>query len=182
MVATKKKRLTNAEKRVAIAKDVLENLDRLKVRQGNYICGTLLEEVDPKDNAQEKVKAIQAYCTVCALGACLLSHIRLWDRVMMGEIAGTYPTLYLNVQYAGTTAPLKRYFTQRQLNLIESAFEMRPMNKEHAASDEEIAQAKFFGLGYINSQNRLKAIMENIIENEGTFKPCHMLGKLLGKL
>ena len=177
MVATKKKRLTNAEKRVAIAEDVLENLDRLIVRTGNYICGTLPEEVNPKDNAQEKVKAIQAYCTVCALGACLLSHVRLWDRVMMGEIVGTYPTQYLNVRYADTTAPLKRYFTQRQLNLIESAFEVRPLNKEYAASDEEIAQAMFFGRGYtgksydIISKNRLKAIMKNIVKNEGAFVP-----------
>lgn len=90
------KNLSNKEKRVAIAKDVLSQLDlkRIKAESGTY----LVTEDDR--------------CTCCALGSLVVASCSLKDK-----------SIHNMESFDDCKDHLKKYFSTMQLNLIESAFE-----------------------------------------------------------
>ena len=70
------------------------------------------------------------------------------------------------IEHSTVISYLKKYFTVPQLNLIEIAFEQTEIFKHPLKS-----KAIKFGEQYKHPKSRLRAILNNILENNGVFKP-----------
>ena len=160
--------MTRAQMRVAIAKDVLKqiSLHRIKIRAGGYWSigpsgpSSFIYNIQPV--GQEEIK--EKHCTVCAAGAAVTSAIRLFNEEKISTRNSCDDDA---VFIAG-----RRWFTKRQLAMIEAAFEdpgARPM-VEHITF-HEIDRCEQFAERNKSSIGRAKAIFENIIENRGNFVP-----------
>lgn len=153
---------------------------------GEYIDITLKGTANKGDDLQKIIKTKVANCRVCALGAAMVSYVRLYDKVKVGaaEVSGTDgyydygKDAYKN--YEGLigerpTETLSKLFSTDQLDLIETAFErmrMGSLDSDAGYEDGSPAEAALeFGGEYYDPEVRLKAIMKNIIKNEGTFRP-----------
>ncbi len=159
-------KMSDAEKRVAVAKDVLEQLAAGKylASAGTYFSTKSLdkaEEMYGDDRARKptmdrdvRTMLQTEKCEVCARGACFASVVRFQNGVKLGDIVNGD---------VDTSTP--DYFTDNQLEIIESAFEIwnrgdRPGN--YNWSD-------LWRWKQLSSADRMSAIMENIVANEGTF-------------
>ena len=180
-------------KRLAIARDVLAQLKlkRYKSTPGTYLHINDvpdIDTIDPNVSIQELFKTQpDVSCEVCALGACFMSLINLDNKVNVGQFC-TEEELdynsrkYLDADFDLMHERLGKYFPGHMLALIESAFEMREMG----TSDTDPRFARFYeaydlipehlyqpaivwGKRYKNSNERLKAIMQNIVRNGGDF-------------
>ena len=175
------KKLTAAEKRVAIAEDTIKwlNSRAIKATTGTYFGapakGIKVKSYDDKlDLALEKTKGT---CRVCALGGMFYSMVRRFDEVTVGignidsQPSSDY---FLGVDGFSVFDELEKYFSHQQLAAIESAFEQRDMfeYEDHAKmSDAEMVWSQDFTRGAKTPADRLRAIMNNIIENKGKFRP-----------
>ncbi len=157
-MATKtKKRLTKAQRRVAIAKDVLKWLPETSCDTGYLDYQSTVLSLSDEDNASDRVLEMTKKCSVCALGATMLAYVRVFDRITVGEMRehlGEY-----------RNGPLSVIFGEKQLRLIECYY----MN--WAYSEHKIYPQSFCDL-HPDRKDRLRAIMRNIIKNKGTFIPA----------
>jgi hypothetical protein len=175
-----------AKARVAIAFDVLQSVDSLKVTNdgwyladptGKYYKDQNGEECidlrdfkgDVKEEATKHLSKLQK-CEVCALGACVISQVKLFNKLPMSKLlSGDRPnTREINPNRDMVSKSLSRFFSQEQLNLIETAFEAGGHHLIVANPDPNAVE---FGRNYDSPKKRLKAIMGNIIVNDGEFCP-----------
>lgn len=171
---TKKKpfhRLTAAQKRVAVARDAIAQLNqgRFIADHGHYISldrkTTEAEVIDQKLLTSRK----QITCRVCVTGAAALSYIRKFNRkTLPGEFC-------MSQDVAGI---LSKVFTPAQLGLMEIAYEGQLHGMHFTCPDFNAGQRaedfreKYKGGTYAQADNdRVVAIFQNIIDNKGTFKP-----------
>ncbi len=168
-------RATLAEKRVLIAKDVLEQL-KLKVivaESGVYFKSRQIEDLTDfsfRRNGEETQANYEKglreavlsgevnRCRACAKGSLLLSCVLYRNQVKLGDamdaLDGRMPTAGLN-----------RIFTEAQLDLMEDVFE------DNLCDDEKALYPKLAKMARIGSdRRRLTAIMRNVIKNKGTFQ------------
>ncbi len=151
---------------VEIAKDVLKHIGHFKVADKT---GYVLGEYEAGDSVLECTKS----CTVCALGAMFLTHLDNTDSLKVT------PTGWFRIESFDVYEQLSEVFTEEQLGLIEAAFECDwgcyyddTWDIENGfPEDHPCFKAEAFGRSYTEPRERLVAIMENIIANEGTFKP-----------
>lgn len=179
------KKLTPAQMRIAIAKDVLAQLKLKKLRpevgwwaDDSHLGGLedwAWEKLDETNTTKEGVCTIntQDYsknvksCRVCALGAIFMGISNLYGI----NITGADPDMY-NVFEDLSKSPLKEYFSKDQLQLMECAFEGGGGAHDIYTIDKKVRGfALAFHYAFDSDKDRLKAIMENIIKNKGTFKP-----------
>ena len=66
---------------------------------------------------------------------------------------------------------MKKIFTRNQLALIENAFETGRGVYKYQAGEVAAEKAFLFGSKFVDEDKRMIAIMQNIIDNKGTFKP-----------
>jgi len=159
--------MTKAEARVAIAKDVLRNLRFLRICRGNY-CTGMLSVHDKTEQIQDHVKEVQMKCEVCALGACVISAARLFNHLTFGEASDEgFDGSWFNLHGDDVYRVLRPHFGGERCNLIEHAFE-KGMHG-HPKRFREAAAA--FGEKYLDHHQRLRAIMLNIVRNQGEFRP-----------
>lgn len=164
---TKKQR----EKVVAIAKDVLKQIPKLTVAQGTYI--NFDNDVAQSDVEGQELQALLPKlmkgkaCKVCALGACMISHVRLFDKFKIPEAGYAGDSIALSD--GDFRDDLVASFGERNLSLIECAFEMDDYHGDADLDDKEVAVT--WGEQYDKSDDRLRAIMKNIIANNGEFLP-----------
>lgn len=188
------------KKCVAVAQDVLEHMRGIAVAEGTYCEGRLPAGVSKaKDSAKKHIDGISKGCQVCALGACFLSYIRLYNNFSLGQLVGTFSDRVsedesFEVDYHDMTKELETIFTPAQMCLIETAFEKVCINddalldsyycecedgddydRDEYTTDAEIEAAVLFGQKYENVRLRLRAIMKNIVKNDGLFIPCKKL-------
>jgi hypothetical protein len=152
--------MTKREKAVAIAKDALNQLDKLQVVHGLYL------ESEPNNwaesgSAQCKIDEISNGCKVCAKGAMFLSKIRLgndWDFKDFKHNFKHDP--FFNPFFNGVrlyttdtaiTTHLEDAFDKKELDEIEEAFECSHM------------------LRHLRGAARLRVILEHIVNNNGRF-------------
>lgn len=172
---TKKKPPTKVEMRIAIAKDVLKQLAAKKIKAKQRVYGEfkLKALVKEGDDLQTilKTNLKTKSCDACALGAAMISYVRLYDKVKVGE--EVHPDDYSPKELAMDRPELTlgKVFPPEQLDLIEAAFEHDGGLVYYSVSELELENAKDFGRHFKSSYNRLKAIMGNIVKNKGTFKP-----------
>jgi hypothetical protein len=175
-----KKKLTKAEMRIAIAKDVIA---QIKAKKYNPTQGTWVDQVGGQDydswlyhNALSCEIDVQNYtknikkCNVCALGSLFVSAVNKYNNVY-----GTFDTVSTDKVFdfkdMNNNSPLLRYFTLNQIQLIEHTFE-GGIGAVYWDSDHSMVnKSHAFYSRYPDSKDRLLAIMKNIVENNGTFKP-----------
>lgn len=165
---------SKAERRVAVAKDVIYRLKR-NLQKGYLGYGNgkaeLPKRVTLEDSVQPYINKVQKQCNACALGSCFLSYIRLENNVKFKDIAMFKiedGILDIYIERYDIEKSLKTIFSEKQMSLIESAFE-----KSYTFGNGlvNMDQAVSFGEGFDINKGRIIAIMENIVENKGTFKP-----------
>lgn len=158
----------DAVKAIAVAKDVIKQLNKLHL-SSTYVSirsdKHSLDEIEAKD-LQEVIDEIQKKCQVCAMGAVFLSKIRLYNGVTTQNLL-QYNTGYYR-GYSPLLKPflvesLKDCFTEENLDEIERSFELW-----NGPLDNTCYQ---FGIKYKTKKARLRAIMKNIIKNNGVFIP-----------
>ena len=170
--------LTPAKKRVAIAKDVIANINAKK-----YVAcmGSYVNIYNTNLDSQSLQKVLpQVTCSVCALGAMFVSDVKFNNNFNVGDST----TSKIDNQ-------LSKYFSKGQLALIEIAFErfdtiydddeeeLRIENgyyshislKKLKITEDDVSSAIKFYNKFDTSEETLIAIMENIIKNKGKFKP-----------
>ena len=175
--------MTRQQMRVVLAKDVIKlvNANKLSVMSGN---GYIVEKdrFDFKDLCDMEilnraaVELLQQKCEVCAQGALLLCRIDRFNKLGPQDISLSYE--YWDQRYCiscgnkDTIRGLDGIFTKKQLDLIETAFENTPsIVEEDYDEDDVIPPEVAFGANFEDDADRLVAIMQNIIDHNGTFKP-----------
>lgn len=169
---------SSAEKRVMIARDVIT-----QINIGQYIAASTYYTPD----IWRKMRMSKGFgemlpreipesdpCICCGIGSCMLSMAKM-EGFTKKDIVGRGTSAFLN--------DLRKYFSERQLALIEEFFENSwyPVNNGNSVggfamwdiSQEEkniINQSKQF-FTHKQPSARLLQIMENIIRNEGIFDP-----------
>lgn len=149
-------KMTPSNRRVTIAKDTIAALIAKKIvaYQGDgYLSDRHTENGDKLPDDYK--------CNVCALGG---MFIGLTTRIK-GLSVKTESGLRSQV-----IEPLVEYFDVYQLAAIEYAFE-RGAVALHGLNPDEAFRCEDFGMEYEDHNDRLIAIMQNIIDNKGTFKP-----------
>ena len=162
-----------ADARVAIALDVIETIliGRMTPKSGyGYLS---VKEASKEGNSSYEALALsvkrrgKTKCRVCAIGAAALCAIGLYDDAEVMEKGF----------YAGGASEqemrevLSKWFSGQQVDLLESAFECSKFNERDETAESSILRAVRFGERYENAEERLIAIMENIIKNKGLFRP-----------
>ena len=183
-------KLPKSEKAVLVAKDVLKQISigRYKPQAGRYIGDLVISDFsDSNAQINEKFDSIKS-CTACALGSILLSCTHLGNKLLFSDIGiiGKRKQVGIgNLKNANVVDLFKDIFSKKQLLLIETAFEgfngssygddqMSDRFGEYLGKILSKSEAKAcdkFTEKYNNDYDRLVAICENIIENNGKFKP-----------
>lgn len=168
---TKFDKLTKAGKRIAIAKDVLAQLRarKLQAKLGAWAvpAHTNINEL-PNDTDLAKLFESKQ-CMVCGVGALFVAAVEKCGNYHISEL-GPNPYRIEGDRVFDYLADRKKLFSNSQLRMIEIAFErgsgaMLPETKrERDARD-------FFPDEYVPAETRMRKIMQNIIDNGGTFNP-----------
>lgn len=164
---------TKADKRVLIAKDVIQQIEAGMYKPTSvYVnVNTRLDgDLDFQSNS-DKVK-----CECCGVGACLISLIRFTNNATIEEVDYSFHRKLSN--------RLEECFSVKQLALIELMFEQSIIkfcgevktnlggNWRSTFSEKEALKLNESKKLYKDSKKkRLIQIMENIVRNNGTFKP-----------
>lgn len=148
--------------RVAVAKDVIEQIlsEKLQARSGwGYVSPKDFNyRMKPSDNDFD---SIAECCNVCAMGAAMLSAFRLYDGEGFREIWLT------GVDRHAAVVQLDGVFGRQMLFDIELAFEA-----DCGCRDiHEPGSPRYFGGAFKNDDDRLIAIMQNIVDHDGEFRP-----------
>ena len=158
-------KLSKMEKRVAIAKDVLEQIKikKFKPAIGGYL--NLDEPIEEEINIQELLITKETTCRVCAIGGIFAS------KVILGNKCDTTLDRYdTGLDDDIMIDNLKSIFSEKELRKIEYAFEGFDVSYgDMNFSDKECSKYETFFESFENTEHRLKAIMLNIIKNKGKF-------------
>jgi hypothetical protein len=171
------KKATKAQKRVMIAQDVLAQLKAKRYVaesgcwvQANYNSAVPLADIKCKDSVKELFaeKTIQS-CNVCALGGLFMSCTNFNNNTLLEELDDVSEDLgNLIDEEEKLSNKLNKIFSTDQLKLIESYFEANGGFFQNGDEDERI---EAFYNKHPSDKKRLQLIMENIVENNGTFVP-----------
>lgn len=158
-------KLSNAEKRVVIAKDVIYRVEskRLGPAKASLFNDHLVEasfEPNPYLDLQDLLNRENNGCAGCAKGALVCSWIGNFNHYKYDDIHRMSSDLRTAASYP---VELKEIFGRKMLDLMEINFEGRtyPWTDESVKDSNINAEYNFNLLG----------IMENIVENNGEFIP-----------
>lgn len=157
--------LSQMEKRVAIAQDVIARISAGKIQA---IQGSLFQSKSGLNNDKTSLQQSfnQNLCEVCAKGGLICSWVGNFNK---------YNDIYdfsEDVEQ-GYPAELIEIFGKKLLDAIEVCFEGKTYPWHNEEFDEYIKDNIDFRNiptlfnKYKNNSNRLKAIMQNIIDNQG---------------
>jgi hypothetical protein len=186
------KKATKAQKRVMIAQDVLAQIKakRYVAEPGRWVVPTFSENFCNTDDYPDTVPSVQQLfaskeiesCNVCALGGLFMSCTNLNNHTTYDQFNDESEDIGSLIGYEeGLSNELDVFFSKNQLTLIEIYFED---GEGYFSIDNETVDTgsrfyKSIDFDHVNSFNdkyqddddRLKAIMKNIVENNGTFVP-----------
>lgn len=177
-------KLPPEKKRVTIAKDVIKalNAKRITPKQNYYLQVGYADDGDVTNESDAQTALLEGKlkCDVCALGSVFVCAVERMNKLKVGDL---YNDKYKMMDY------LSGVFDSEQLDLIECAFER---TRNHACTeldDDEARRAIELGRKFEtrtgncgcgdpkctvkrpDSEACMRAIMENIIANGGTFIP-----------
>lgn len=188
-----------SRKRILIAKDVIKHIQSGKIEPKATIYYKAVDpefsnyedvfdefqeykkqcELPKGIDAQQILKKPTVECQACALGSMFISDIIRNDAFSVKKMDG---------ERDSAAKRLSKHFSQLQLDMIEMAFEGRNIGDNDKLSDRNSLFGGWTDLGAkcvafynqfpkdrfgqdSNATKRLVAIMNNIIENKGEFKP-----------
>lgn len=176
-----------AERRVLIAQDVIA---QIKAKRFEAEPGTWTDMRIPKTSRIDLDASFQetfldnsgVTCQCCAVGSLFLGCTLFTNKIDNNEVGDNWA---LGDQLFGGHKfgnGFEKLFSRKQLGLIETAFEGTTgffqeddFSKTAAVrvSEQEITAAQEFNsrYGHAAPEKRLIAIMENIIQHKGAFKP-----------
>ncbi len=161
--------LPKDKQRVEIAKDVLKQLDlkRLVATHGKWVDFISGGYYDYKFPAESQVRSIlkDKNCGVCALGGLFVASVERANALVVKEVGYDYGdgTGVFNPNLTSISNYLTRFFDQDQINDIELAFE----KGKGGVTDTTLA--KYYEPDVTDPEDRMRLIMNNIIDNGGTF-------------
>ena len=174
------KKATKAQKRVMIAQDVLAQLKAKRYVaesgcwvQANYNSAVPLADIKYKDSVQDLFaeKTIES-CNVCALGGLFMSCTNFNNNTLLEDLDDVSEDLGALVdEEEKLSNKLNKIFSTPQLKLIETYFEA---NGGYFRDYDEDNRIEAFYNKHPSDKKRLQLIMENIVENEGTFVPAKL--------
>lgn len=148
--------------RALVAHDALAWLDAgaLEAGNGGYVCPTVggarYHRNEPSDMPLRD--AVLGRCRVCAIGGLFLARAVRRPTITVGDLCT--PGLHRH---------LADLFGDRQLQLIEVAYEA---NQDFATGKGEDSRlACLFGARHGDRTERLRAILQNVIDHDGEFVP-----------
>lgn len=161
-----------AKARVLVAKDVIAAVKakEMVATPGSYIelpddvrdrIEEIYDEMDsgktPTNNDARKVLG-RKRCGVCAVGAAAVGLVKRFDQEKITKLSGYRTALKL--------------FPYGMLHNMETAFEVDHLiGRADMRGHVNESAARKFGVRYKNPNARLEAIFQNIIDNDGDFKP-----------
>lgn len=167
--------LPHEKKKVLVAKDVIKHLNSKKIiaRQMSnvkFVGKKFNYYADPKGSIKEYMCSAPADdhdCAVCAKGGLFMSIIGRANKLQFEDV------------YFGTTVSssvfnqvLYNIFGREQIDLIEIAFEGRSdFYWMGMVKPQDRLAAIEFNKNVLDPDKKLRAIMENIIKNNGEFRP-----------
>ena len=168
---------TNRRKAVAIAKDVVAQLrlKRLKASPGDYcrveydhMYEYFEDSVNRKDSFQKTFKKNKKVsCRVCAMGAVFIGYINRFNKVTNDEVNDPDPGDIIEL--------VDDVFSEFQLRLMEMAFEGEwqdtKLVEDFSEKEQENMERKAeqYYRKYPDPDQRLRAIMLNVVRNNGEF-------------
>ncbi len=159
-------KLSKPQQRVAIAKDVLSALKKKKINPKHMSWVLITKAIEQEfRNASDttEVKDIinaQEHCECCALGACFIATLNRNGSLPVAALS--HIDIGNGFAHRDVLNYLQRYFDEPQLEAIESAFEQGVgyyYNGKAAKWRPELTCPT----------KRLRAIMTNIVNNNGRF-------------
>lgn len=172
-------RLPIHQQRIIVARDVIAQLKAEKYNAAHcylditFKDGAKVKESDQLQCSMSKV----ASCDVCAKGAIFLSTVRKSDNFQIGDasVNTDYDSdriIGICLDHDEVVETASNVFSERQLDLIECAFEQSHVLSEGSDLPSDVVDAAVtFGSDYCLDSVRLIAICQNIIDNEGIFNP-----------
>lgn len=176
-------------KRVRIAKDVIEQLDAKKLiaKHGTYLQLSSIAAKKKYDiryfswpdfeDKKSKIAETQISevvsansCKVCAIGAVFASAVKRANHCTIGDMNSDADGLNDDIFMRSY---LKSWFSREQLALMEIAFDRTDQSIDGDASgaDDDVLDAAYNFASKQTAGGRLRAIMQNIIDNDGEFVP-----------
>lgn len=173
----KKQKLSTAENRIAVAKDVLQRLrvGKLKAVSGSYVeenfkdteClyGPLVtgDDVDNHRDVRDVINSKLKSCEVCAKGALLISTIMKFDNMPATD--------KISLEFIAETSDYKSPFSKSQLDMMENSFEGLRSGGLHDFHGSYQPGVKAFYEKYEDDKSRMRGIMKNVIAGNGKFDP-----------
>jgi len=186
-----KKKLTKSQRRIIVIKDALAQIrsNKLIPRRGvvvDFLDRSIFDRerrIDAKPLIEELFKTQVEICNTCARGALLISTIHKENNFQLCdfEIGGAFDP------DSKTDTRLLELFSERQLAMIEEAFEYgtfeddqdlegsiyhyNQLTDEFHFTQEELRMLHEFHEQYLSDEERLIAILKNMLKNRGIFKP-----------
>lgn len=176
-------------RRVEIAKEVLSLFDRKKLAPTNF-CGGYIEFATPVECDNEELQTVfeeekAPTCTVCAIGAMFMGAVCKFDKFKTKQLLISRSDKSKHIHTPdidvskGFFPYIRKFFSLSQLALIEVAYELsargvinnKDLRNRKPITDEQVETARSFGSEFGSHELRLRAIMKNVIENKGTFRP-----------
>lgn len=167
--------MTMAQKRIAIAKDVIKRIEANQYRpQSDVFCligGYNISELKRAEEDQEVCDIVNSdkQCTVCAKGGLFMSYIGYTNNFTVRKLSNS-PSSQSNLEYNEMQA-LSKIFSPKQLSLIETSFERKTFDWNRNLTETEKNKCYSWHRRFFDSSKRLVGIMKNIIKNKGIFKP-----------
>jgi len=170
------RKLTKVKKRVAIAKDVIKQID------AKLLIPEAATYFTPKDHsmfydyANEELSPFfyTEKCNACAIGSLFISQIRKEDNFKLDKDCDIDDERDMRVK-------LRKYFTPLQLSMIETAYmqniyfaekvNLKKYSLIITRCKKYRKKNKLKEFTTPNDSKALKLIMQNLIDNKGTFKP-----------
>lgn len=158
-----KAKMTAAQKRVAIARDVIKQL-KIKLTSACHLyfwgeIDDIIGGANPLSDVRELIKKSNVkenLCEVCAKGALVIAHILRFNGVNVSDFRRAENRI-------GNESPIP-YFSDRQFNLIEALYEGNGV-------DDDSSWRKFYRrIDCLFDEERIIAIMKEIIRRKGDMK------------
>lgn len=188
-------KFTPAQKRVMIAEDVLAQMAIGYIKPESRVWAAFNKGMPKGDSNMEMQDFLnkQKSCNACGLGSLFICAVKRFDDLKISTINNNSKidieegsALEDGTNYCVTVKTifsyLKKFFSQNQLEMIESAFEEgNGWVDDHLAEVDSSPGKEYFrnlvikleDMGYndlITAELKMKLIMQNIIKNKGTFK------------
>lgn len=187
-----------AERRIAIARDVIKALKSKKIKAQNGSLVTLNKRSYDKAKVpitnQLSDFLPQVSCNVCALGGIFVCSVNRFDKL---KFDNAFTPIYdfslfsdkMDINYDISMKYIHRFFSKKQLAMIEMAFENGTgiyrcfydsiredfialgEAKKAKVTNQDCKKCLEFYSKYKKASDRMIEIMKNIIKNNGEFKP-----------